>query len=462
VHTYVSVFFLLLSLTFFFSVTPECTAEAPLPVASADTITTIIISGNKKTKSSVVEHLSGISIGARVDSSFSSIVKQRLMYTGLFSKVDVLLHQTSEGFRVYLLLAEKFYFLPYDFGGELYRYRYGNPKTWWRMRVGMEYNNFRGKAEILRTSFSFWDWKSLGIGWYKPLLPSPYYFAAGMSADMLPDEIFKIDHTILRSSATVGRKLPANSRVDASIAPMYRRRILFDSVLIPFDTVRVYEAFSILKFRTDHRDRLFNPSSGWMLSVDMRTNALYTRIAPTFGQLTSDIRMYMPGIEPTHTIAFRSTTTLRSNDAGVTHRLLLGGEGTVRGYARNQFGLYFYANNSFTASCEYRLPLYTLRNVPLYPLDQFLPELSSVTYRFDWAFILDYGRVSADYRQLFSIDGVKLERGTGVGGSLRLVVPELEHSVCFDVVWGTNPWAQRGYLTFMQQPAWHFYLDTYF
>lgn len=462
VHNFVICFFLLLSPALFFPLTTEGSGHTGSLPSPADTICTIVISGNKKTETSVVQHLSQIRIGITTDTLLAASVKHRLMQTGLFSKVDVLLHTTPSGTRVYILVSEKFYFLPYDFGGELYSYRYGQKTTWWRMRVGMEYNNFRGKAEVLRTSFSFWDWKSLGIGWYKPLLPSPYYLSAGMSADLLPDEIFKIDHTILRSSATFGRKLPKNSRLDASISPMYRRRILFDSTLIPYDTMRVYEAFSVLKFRTDHRDRLFNPANGWVLSIDMRTNALYTKIAPSFTQFSADLRRYLPGILPSHTIAFRSTITLRDTDAGVTHRLLMGGEGTVRGYGRNQFGLYFYANNSFTASCEYRFPLYTLTNVPLYPLDQFVPELSSITYRLDGALILDYGRVSAEYSQLFSIDGQKLERGTGVGGAFRLVVPELEHSICFDVLWGTNPWAKRGYLTFMEKPAWHFYLDTYF
>ncbi|MBN1757897.1 MAG: BamA/TamA family outer membrane protein [Chitinispirillaceae bacterium] len=428
----------------------------------ADIITSVIISGNKVTKTETVRYLSGIFVGMPFDSVTIENAKDRLKNTGLFFKVDILTLPGSDGYRIYIVLTEKFYFLPYDLGGELYSYQYGKPKRWWRLRVGVEYSNFRGKAEVLRTSFSVFEWHSFGIGWYKPFLPSPWFFSFGVRADQLPDEIFLIDHSILRSSLTVGRKLPFKSRAEMSVMPMYRRRILFDSSLAAVDTQRVSEAFSMVRWRTDYRDRYFDPTQGWMLAWDFRTNALYSGIAPAFGQFYADFRWYNQGFFPTHRLAARVTSVARTNDAGITHRLQLGGEGSVRGYARGQFGRYFIANNSMTISMEYRFPIYQFPDMDLFLLSAFSPVFSSIAYRLDGALILDHGRISTRFPDLFSTNPSQLESGTGIGAGLRAVTPTLERSVCFDLVWGTWPWAPRGSIYFMKQPMWHWYLDMYF
>ena len=454
IHLFIALFFLLTTASDIFS-------KAPEPDEST-IITSVIISGNKVTKTETVRYLSGIFAGMPFDSSAIENAKERLKNTGLFFKVDILSLRSSDGYRVYIILTEKFYLLPYDLGGELYGYRYGKPKRWWRLRVGLEYTNFRGKAEVLRTSFSVFEWHSFGIGWYKPFLPSPWFFSFGIRADQLPDEVFLIDHSILRSSLTAGRKLPLHSRVEFSLMPMYRRRILFDTSLTATDTVRVSEAFSMLRWNTDYRDRYFDPTRGWMLTWDFRTNALYNGIAPAFGQFYTDFRWYNQGFLPSHRLACRFTSVARTNDAGITHRLQLGGEGSVRGYARSQFGRYFVANNTMTVSMEYRFPIYQFPDMDLVLLNMISPVFSSISYRLDGALIIDHGRLSTRFLDLFSPNPSHIESGTGIGVGLRAVTPTFERSVCFDLVWGTWPWSPRGSISFMKQPMWHWYLDMYF
>jgi outer membrane protein assembly factor BamA len=392
--------------------------------------------------------------------------KRRLRQTGLFFKVDAFSLKVQLGYRVYIIVREKFYFLPYDFGGELYGLRYGKQKIWWRLRVGMEYRNFRGRAEILRVGGSIWDWHSLNAGWYKPLLPSPWYFSIGAAVHQLPDQIYALDHTILKSYVFFGRKLPYNSRAQFGLVPMYRRRIWYDTLKlpakIPEDTVHVSEAFSLLGFRTDHRSSYFDPDSGWLLNLSLQSNALYHGVAPSFLQFNGDFRMYLKGFHPTHKIAFRSTATFRNRDAGKTHRLLIGGEGELRGYARSQFGLMFYANDVITSSIEYRFPIYELPELPMYPLNEISPYFKAVSYRLDGALIFDYGRVAPQLEDLLTPFSDRIESGTGLGAGLRILSPTFEHSVCVDVVWGTYPWAPRGHLKFMPEPMWHFYMDLFF
>ncbi|MBN1308082.1 MAG: BamA/TamA family outer membrane protein [Chitinispirillaceae bacterium] len=398
----------------------------------------------------------------RYDSLLLEKARRRLKETDLFFKVDLFSLQTTDGRRVYIILNEKLYLLPYDLGGELFSYQYGKKKTWARFRIGMEYTNFRGKAEALRGSLSLWDWRSIGFGWYKPFLPSPYYFSVGASADQLPDEVFPIHHSILRGILTLGRRLPLNSRADVSIMPLVRRRLMYDSKLTDTGIVKVYEAFSLLRWRTDFRDRFFDPTDGWMLAFDLRTNVLHSEAAPRYIQLYSDVRWYNRGLLPAHTVACRLTSILRDNDAGVTHRLQLGGEGSIRGYSRSQFGISFIANNSLTLSTEYRFPLIRFPDMDLFLLNQFNSVFSAITYRIDGALIIDYGRVTATMKELFSALSSHIESGTGLGAGLRIVTPTFERSVCFDLVWGTDPRTTRGDLRFLKRPMWHFYLDMFF
>ncbi|MBN1577891.1 MAG: BamA/TamA family outer membrane protein [Chitinispirillaceae bacterium] len=407
-------------------------------------------------------------MGMRYDSLLLVKARRRLKETNLFFKVDLFSLKTGDGYRVYIILNEKFYLLPYDLGGEIFSYRYGKRETWVRGRLGMEYGNFRGKAEILRGGLSLWDWHSVSIGWYKPFLPSPYSFSFSVSADQLPDEVFPIDHSILRGTMAFGRKLPLSSRADISIMPLVRRRIMYDTnyittgKLIVTDTVRVYEAFSLLRWRTDFRDRFFDPTDGWLLAFDLRSNILHNKAAPRFLQLFSDVRWYNRGLFPSHTIACRLTSILRNTDAGETHRLQLGGEGSIRGYARSQFGISFVANNSLTLSMEYRFPLIRFPDMDLYLLNQFNSVFSAISYRLDGALILDYGRVTATIDRLFSPLPDHVESGTGLGAGLRIVTPTFERSACFDLVWGTDKWSRHGNLVFIKKPMWHVYLDLFY
>lgn len=388
--------------------------------------------------------------------------KKRLLATRLFKKVDLFSLSQPAGRQVYIVVTEKIYLLPYDFGGELYSRRYGKEKDWWRLRVGMEYGNFRGLGEIFRTSISFWDWHSLGCSWYKPLLPTPYYISVGASADQLPDETFRIDHSIVRGKATFGRKISLTSRVDASILQLYRRRIYADSLFIIHDTVHVHETFNMASWLTDYRNNQYDPSSGFMASLLVLSNALHSGMAPTYAQFNTDLRYYHPGFAPNHKIALRLATNLRSNDAGVTHRLQLGGEGSIRGYGRGQFGLQFVANNSVTTSLEYRFPLFSVPTMDLLFFNDITPLFSTMSYHVDGAFIFDYGRVSAALGELFEPYSPRIEQGTGVGAGIRIITPTFERSVCVDCVWGVYPWGPSSYTTFMDQPALHFYLDMYF
>ncbi|MCX7725404.1 MAG: BamA/TamA family outer membrane protein [Chitinispirillaceae bacterium] len=430
--------------------------------ASSDTISDIIISGNRITKKETINLIAKIKKGIKFDSCEINLAKKRLKDSELFYKVEIFPIKSEEGYRVYIVLTEKIYFQLYDFGGELYSFKYGKKDLWWRLRVGTEYSNFRGKGEVLRTAFSIWDWRSLEGGWYKPFLTNPYYLSLWFSAHQLPDEVFEVDHAILRALFSIGRRLPFNSKTDITLMPMFRRRINYNKDLIILDTMHIYELFSILKWKTDYRNSSFDPKNGWMIFLDLRTNRLYSGDIPPFSQLFTEVRWYLRGISPNHTMAFRFNTLLRDRNAGITHRLVAGGEGSIRGYLRSEFGTSIIANNSLLFSFEYRLPLVYFPDMDLFWLTEYSKLFSQISSRLDGAFILDYGKLTEELPSLFQKAPSRVERGMGIGGGLRLHSTTFERSICFDLLWGINRKSPAGYIIFKKYPEWHLYIDMFF
>ncbi|MDB4959096.1 MAG: polymerase [Myxococcales bacterium] len=93
--------------------------------AHAETIKAIIVEDNKKTTTDTVELISQISVGDEWTSDMSTLVKQRLVTSGLFSDVEVFWDPVPGGVRVHMLVKDKhswviapaFYNQPTNTGG---------------------------------------------------------------------------------------------------------------------------------------------------------------------------------------------------------------------------------------------------------------------------------------------------------------------------------------------------------
>lgn len=424
----------------------------------------INIYGNHQTRSSVILSRLLIDTGTVFDSTKLEDARDRLKSTGLFTRVDLFPMDKKDGIYLFIIVYEKFYYSLYDAGGELYGYKYGEKDMWWRLRMGLERSNFRGRMEILRTSFSFWDWRSFNIYWQKPLLPSRFYTGIGASVDYYPDEIFPVNHTDISSRVTFGRYFFKRSRAALSIIPRYRNeKSVENNDSITFYNIKAYEAYTAVGWLTDNRERFYDPSKGWLVSADVRTNQLYRGRSTLYYQLSTDTRFYHRGFFPDNKIACRLATVFRNTNAGPLNRLYYGGDGTVRGYLRLEIGgfigsKFLPANNSILFSTEYRFTLYEFPEIQLPLLASVSSSLSSIKYRLDGQFIFDYCRTGYDLDGLFSVRSDKIESGTGIGFGVRLQVPSLDHGISCDLVFGQDPKCGPGKIKF-KPPLLHTYID---
>jgi outer membrane protein assembly factor BamA len=461
-------------------------SSLPVPQIQSDSfplkITKIFVNGNKVTRADIIRMYIGLDTGMTYDSALAAAGKRRLLNTNLYSKVDVVPIRKHDGVNVYIIITELFYLFP-EVGGDLFFEKYGDDSLmWWRLHLGLTIQNFLGDMETFSVRGSIWDDRSLSLAWSKPISPSPYFLGLGAGIRDYPEINFPRRRFLFSGRITGGRTLLENSRVYLSIAPTFTRI----DTLSDFPDVKntnvvstSREVNSSVGWSTDHRDRSYDPTHGWMFCVEALTNALYAGNFNRYLQFSTDIRLYHHGFFNLDRFAYRLQAVVRANDAGVYRGLYIGGEGTIRGYASDQFGLTGVMNDYGVLSAEYRFPLWTMPCLglwkiawfddrsPLYdnPLLAASADLLKEFYlRFDGALIGDAGDIFSNIRH--PLTGPK-ENAGGVGVGIRAMAPTLRRSLCFDVVWrvpGTsNPITSppKDFYSW-KCPAWHLYLDMYY
>jgi outer membrane protein assembly factor BamA len=426
----------------------------------------VYVNGNRVTDTALIRTYLGIDTCTVFDSAEVTKAKKRLEATNLFLKVTIL-HLVKNGtVDLYVIVKEPLYFGITAVDLTPYGSRYGKSGTWYCPYIGVEWTNLRGRMESLRLSLRLWEWRSAGISWVKPLFPSRYFIGMGAYVDHRPDNALPLDRLEVSGSISAGRKFFGRSKAYCSIIPDYQRKISWTASRR--DTTNFYQAFAAAGWFTDHRSSAYDPSSGWSFFFETRTNYLYHNITThPYVQFVSDVKFYHRGLISSHTTAYRVSTINRTNGAGIINRIVLGGEGSVRGYTYGGIDLRNVSNNAILASWEYRFPLYQLPSVPpVLPagiaslIGKFIGELSDLAPRIDGALIFDYGRIAAGGKNLFSLDGKGYQSGTDFGFGLRVMEPTLRRSICMDVVWVENPFTHA--TDFLPQPSWRLYLNLPF
>jgi outer membrane protein assembly factor BamA len=393
-----------------------------------------------------------IDTGMVYDSNSIRMAKKRILRMGLFSKTEILSVAKEYGCDLYVIVKEKGY-LSIPLPG-IYQYsrKYGQAEQWFFGDAGVDLNNFGGRMERLRVTLRAWEWRTLGVSWTKPVLPTPYFFGIGVYGDQRPDENCTFNRSDLSSRLSFGADVFDNSKIGISASPMLRRTVWFDTlgmglagiehgIQYPIDTLLLnyYQAYGSIGWSTDRRESPFDPSKGWILGLDTRSNYLYYGGNTPYVQQTNIFTFYYPGFFSSDKFAGRIVTTIRDKNAGYLNRLGIGGDGSVRGYGRNVIGLGLpeIPNNCFLVSAEYRFTLFTLFPIPV-PLSSivspFIGSQKTLTPRIDGALIADYGRIAPRISDLVSSNGNRYESGTGIGFGLRIVEPVLQMCGCVDVV----------------------------
>jgi outer membrane protein assembly factor BamA len=423
-------------------------------------INKIYVNGNRVTRADIIRTYIGLTVGMDYDSVLVAAGKRRLLNTNLFSKVDVVPIRKHEGVDVYIIVTELFYLYP-EGGGDYIWGKYGDiNKLWYRLRLGLSIQNFRGSFETFSIRTCMWEDRSLSLSWSKPFSPSPYFLGIGAGVRDYPDINFPWRRFVANGRLTGGRTMYGNSRLWLSFVPTYSR---INSVDEKTNLNKFEEIYSAVSWSTDRRDRSFDPSRGWSVYTGMLTNALcsdYNR----YVQLDDDLRLYRHGFFSGDKFATRLQTVIRLNDGGIYKGLYTGGEGTIRGFAQDQIGLpnsrnnFAVMNDYVVGSAEYRFPLWTMPSFDVWLLSDYSDMLKNFYTRFDGAVFMDAGHIWHDLAHPMT----KEDNGTGFGAGIRIMAPPLRRSVCFDVAWGAIPRSSPARLIFLCAPSYYLYLDMYY
>ncbi len=479
------------------------------------------MTGNRKTSSEIVLAILGIDSGHVYDSAKVARGVSRLKRTEFFTNVNVFPLYRKDGVHVFVVLGEAFPVSISDIGGELFDKKYGVSDMWWRARIGLSYDNFRGKLEKLRLRMSFWESRSLGMSWSKPYLLTPYTLDLGAGIADSPDRSTPWRRLSIVGSSALSRKLTDHSKAFTNLSGWFRQMtyhgsqipgklsipdiplgVSLDSTKWPardFDTswsapvvtstgdtigdsirwrgyrnyvpldqrdsrkdTTFHELMLSIGGQIDYRNSVFDPGRGWYSSGQLSTNYLYPGDKLRYVQFDTDLRLYHAGFFARHVVGYWLKGTFRNDSAGVFKRLSAGGEGSVRGFARDDLGSSFNANNSIQLTAEYRFPLWTTPIIPVPQLvSSFYPDSRNFTLRLDGAVIVDHGHLWRVLRHPLESDAHTGRRyydyGTSLGLGLRFMAPTMRRSGCIDF----------GYMRFFDRrvefaPGFSLYLDMYY
>jgi outer membrane protein assembly factor BamA len=361
----------------------------------------------------------------------------------------------NDGVHLYVVVTEHFYIIP-DAGGSYYTRKYNNPELWFRVNASLAHRNFGGRGEEIKAAVSFWDSRGLLLSWTKPLLPSDFYLSSALAMDVTPS--LEKHYNFIQGSGKLvaGKDLFDNSKIAIGLFPSWNKQQWIDSTV----DIRTTELYSVIGWVTDRRNHLFNPSQGLYFYADVGCNHLYHkgRTRPYF-QTTSELRLFHPGIFKENVFAARLGMTLRDNDAGPIHYLGLGGVKSIRGYPNQIVGFPLKGNNTFNIDCEYRFPLFRLPLLTIPILSSYDNRFESLDIRIHGALIADFGRIGNTTSDLFNPKAHNVQSGSGLGGGIRVLAPDLETNGCIDVVFGQEFWLPRGVLRYWPYPEVHLYLN---
>ncbi len=437
-------------------------------------ITMVYVNGNRVTRADFIRMYIGLDTGMIYDSVRAAAGKRRLLNTNLFSKVDVIPIRKNQGVDVYIIVTELFYIVP-SAGGDYIVGKYGERNVdkdgdttfplWYRLRMGLSIQNFRGRMETFSIQTSVWDDRALSLSWSKPFVPTPYFFGIGAGVHEYPDINKQWERIIVNGRLSGGRTMFGNSRLALSFVPTFSRidTVYFDSGSRKFSVDynnainKVKEIYSAVGWSTDRRDRSYDPLSGWAVYTDALTNSLCTDYN-RYLQLDGDLRWYHRGFFGPDHFAYRAQATIRTNNGGIYKSLYIGGDGSVRGFNRDQLGLSGIMNDCVVLSAEYRFPIWTMPSFDVWLLSDYSDMLKNFYLRFDGALIGDAGHIWNDLYHPFT----ERENGAGAGAGLRIMAPTLRRSACIDVAWGIPGTSHPSWVIFSPVPVVYLYLDTYF
>ncbi|MBD3316813.1 MAG: BamA/TamA family outer membrane protein [Chitinivibrionales bacterium] len=433
-------------------------AASGAPDKDSARIRSIVLHGNRHTDSDIIFHLVKIESGDVYDSSTVAEAQRRLRDINLFAKAHIFPTFKPEGVDLHVILVESPRLVLSSIGAEFVLGRYGLERyeddVWLRAGFGLQDRNFRGRLERLHLRLGFFRDRYVKITWSKAFIGTPYFLALGAGMSRRPDLHVPMNRFSAYQTSTLGRRLGRRSKVYVTFIPHYGSRTptdvkaeeiltLRDSLLFRMVNENE-ETFKELQFLIGWSTSFgqagqYDPSQGIGLGVTTRTNALMPRDGThSYFQLDTDSRFFHRGFTDGTKFAYRVSTAMRLDTAGLYDGLYAGGQGGPRGWGDGTLGVgaAYPANNRVLFAAEYRFPLLRTSSIPLDQFARFHEGLRGFHYRFDGAIFVDAAYLWHRLEEPMHGDG---EYGFGLGVGLRVMAPTLKRSGCLDFGWSIGP-----------------------
>jgi len=324
-----------------------------------------------------------------------------------------------------------------DIGGSLYGTRYGEETfPWIRLYLAGSIKN-SGTDQTLTIHGSVARVRHIGVRWNVPL-NKKWYITSGALAGSHPSifDLWQAKQHIA-GRLEVGKKLNLHHTISAELIPHYWNYDLRD-----IDSTQTFtELNSTIQWKSDFRDRTFNPRRGIYFSQTITGNPLSTYSEPTTGKKahhlggTSDLRgFYSPKNGPI-TLAIQGKAELiYAGELNRFDRRYLGGNETVRGFGSGAFGDDRIYQNRATAGAECRFPIFSVKGINLAFLSWYDPSMKRLPFDVTGAVFVNAGHLWSDLNGGFDKNEPH-HSVAGAGGGIRVLFPTLGMSASGDIGW---------------------------
>jgi len=396
----------LLFITVFFSIP----VHAQVIPDSLLIVRSIEVLGNAKTKESVILREMSIQIGDTLTQGAIDTDRNNIYNLGLFNKVDIEYAVQQNLASVYVIVSERWYFIPYPIVGIKHR----DPSKLY-YGAGIVHNNFRGRNEKVYANLCFGYDRWVMLGYQNPKITDDDIFISGsvtvQKVHSLSTSQGEYENSNIFFNGTIGKRFGMYQTLSGTVG--YEIWQVNDLQLHRTISASGRDAFLVasVQYRYDTRNNREYTTDGFLISTVLSKNGI-GESDMDISALSYDIRRFF-GMTGGSSIGFRTIGTfIWGGPIPPYKHVFFGYDERIRGYFYNTME----AENRIGFSGELRLPILLPRYLEI---DFFgIPEFQKLRYGFYFGVFADAGRIWSR-GQIFS----EQPWYTGCGAGFHFLLP---------------------------------------
>lgn len=371
----------------------------------------IQVLGNQSTKEYIILREMSMKKGDTLRQEAIERDRNNIYNLGLFNKVDIEYAIQQNLASVYIIVTERWYFIPFPILGMKYR---DLSKLYYG--AGFIHQNFRGRNEKVYTNICFGYDRWLSLGYHNPKVTEGDDIFAGGSVTVqkihnLSTSYGEYENSNVFLNGSIGKRFGMYQTLSGSLS--YEIWQVNDSNLHRTISSSGRDAFisAAVQYRYDTRDNREYTTDGLLISL-LALKCGFGESNMNLMAFSYDLRKFF-GFNNGCGFGMRSTGTFWGGGVIPPYKhVFFGYDERIRGYFYNVFE----AENKIGASVELRLPIL----LPRYLEFSFIriPEFQKLRYGL-------YFGIFADAGKLWSYNQVVSEQPwySGVGAGLQFLLP---------------------------------------